>query len=411
MCPSILTPTVHDGQLNVFARTASHRLAVRTHDGDRWSSGWTDLGVVPGDGTSIVSQPAAIAWEVDDDETPRLDVFVVSSSENRVFGKHKVENNGQWSDWVDLGPGAGSAVQACRGGDDRIYLWTMDDESYNITQNFWVPGSNNEARRKLKLRQVDGDDDDDDDGEDEEEEEESNSAGSWTTTGSRWNAASSPAQGPAASAPGIACRSSNILHDLVWYDRNADRLWHQSYNDSSSSWGSQRSFDGDWVGSPSIFSYSSLSSGASSQAQRFDFFGIQSDDEVYTFSWSASDGYSDVRSLGGSIVSSPSSIQFPSSTASTRDVFALGSDGQLHHQHYDGTAWSRDWENLNITARSAPSAIVFDGAAWLFWLGEEGSLMSGRMVGNDNPGAEWADQIEVEDLGGDLTLEYFIANE
>lgn len=388
---------------------------MRTHDGDSWSSGWTDLGVVPGDGTTIVSQPAVIVWEVDGNETPRLDVFVVSSNENRVFGKHKVENNGQWSDWVDLGPGAGSAVQACRGGDDRIYLWTKDDESHNITQNSWVPNPDGEAKRKLKARQVGGDEDEEDEDEEDENEDgedESTSQGRWTTTGTRWDTASNPPQGPAASAPGIACRSSAILHDLVWYDRDAGRVWHQSYNDSSSSWGSRRSFDGDWVGAPSVFSYSSMSFSSSSQdQQRFDFFGIQSNEEVYTFSWSSANGYSDVRSLGGSIVSSPSSIIYPSSTASTRDVFALGSDGQLQHQHYDGTAWSREWENLNITARSAPSAMVFDDAAWLFWLSEEGSLMTGRMTASRNPGTEWADQIQMEDLGGDLTLGYFLTDE
>lgn len=362
-------------------------------------------------------------WEVDGDEHPRLDVFVVSSDANRVFGKHKVERDGQWSaDWVDLGPGAGSAVQVCRGGDDRIYLWTADDDSHNITQNSWVPSpTSNEARRilRLKSRQLDEDEDEEEEEEEEENENEeggngNDGLGSWSTTGTRWDTASNPPQGPAASAPGVACRPSSILHDVVWYDRDADRLWHQSYNDSSSSWGTRRSFDGDWVGSPSIFSYSTLSSSSDGrdQQQRFDFFGVQSDDEVYTFSWSAADGYTDVRSLGGTIVSSPSAIIYPSSSdSSTRDVFALGSNGKLHHQHHDGTAWSRSWENLNITARSAPEAVVFDSAAWLFWLGEDGGLMAGRMARSQNPGAEWADHIEVEDLGGDLTLEYFMVDE
>lgn len=405
LCPALLSTTIHDGQLNVFARTSTNRLAVRTHDGDRWSSGWTDLGEVPGgqSAASIISQPASVAWEVDNDDVRRLDVFVVSSDENRVFGKHKIEAGGRWAEWTDLGPGAGSAVQACRGRDDRIYLWTTDQESGNVTQNFWVPSSN-------AKRQVNGDDDDED--EDEEDEDESEDLGSWLSTTTAWETASNPAQGPSSSAPGVACRSSSILHDLIWYDRDEDLAWHQAYNDSSSSWGSRRSFEGDWVGDPTVLSYSSLSSSSSSsssQTQRLDFFGVQSNDEVYTFSWSSTEGYGRMTSLGGSIVSSPASIIIPNvSSSSTRDVFALGSDGKLQHQHYDGTGWAREWEGLNITAWSAPSAVVFSDTAWLFWLGRDGSLMAGS-VASDEGGREWADQLEVENLGGDLTLEYFIA--
>lgn len=370
-----------------------------------------------------------MSWEVDGDENPRLDMFVVSSSasgsRNRVYGRHKIDADGRWTDWADLGPGAGSSVQVCRARDDRIYLWTVDEESRNITQNSWVPNPNAEARKIKKRQSTPGDDDDDDEDEEEPDEDEDGDGnnspgpgnpnpdpdepGNWAFTGSEtWNPASDPAQGPAASAPGVACRSSSILHDLIWYDDDAERAWHQSYNDSASSWSEPRSFEGDWVGSPSVFSYSSLSA-SSDEPQRFDFFGVQANNEVYTFSWTASDGYSRMTSLGGSIVSNPVSIIMPNAP-STRDVFALGSNGKIQHQHYDGTGWAREWEVLDIKAWSAPSAVVFDDGAWVFWLGEGGSLMGGRMEA-DEGGAEWADQLSVEDLGGDLTLEYFITEE
>ena len=64
LCPAVLSTTIHDGQLNVFARTSSHDIAVRTHDGERWSSGWLNLGSTP-DGSNIVSQPVSVTWEVD----------------------------------------------------------------------------------------------------------------------------------------------------------------------------------------------------------------------------------------------------------------------------------------------------------------------------------------------------------
>jgi hypothetical protein len=316
----------------------------------------------------------------------------------------------------------------------------VDEESRNITQNYWVPTSNAEAKRKRQTIPPDDEEEEDENEPDEDEPDEdepdededgnttpppnnnnpdpgnSTEPGTWAFTADEpWIPAADPAQGPAASAPGIACRSSSISHDLIWYDANTNLAWHQSYNDTSSSWSDRRSFEGAWVGTPSIFSYTSLSTSSTEEdePQRFDFFGVQDNKQVYTFSWSSASDYSRMTTLNGSIISTPTSIAL---SPSTRDIFALGSNGHLHHQHYDGTGWQSEWEDLDIEAWSAPSAVVSDdGDAWLFWLGEGGSLMAGRMQKDEGSsgggGAKWADQLVVDDLGGDLALEYFIMEE
>lgn len=430
LCPPILTAQNHDSRLHIFARTPNNELTLLTHDGERFSREWTSLN--ESSIGNIVSQPSSISWDEDGEDTPRLDVFAVSSDSGAVISRHRIDEDGAWSDWEEIGNGAGSAVVACRPRDDRIDLFTLDSESFNITHNYWQPNPNQEAKKKRQNEEEPDEEEPDENEPDEDESPEApnptipspgsptpttppgsnnggsdpNSPGSWRFSGNTAWDAISPGMGPAASAPGVCCRDSTIFTDLVWYTRSDGRLMHSQYNrGGNGEWSNPRSIGGNFIGSPVVYT-------TSDDPERFDFFGVQADNELYTFTWrssrSNSDGdYSNLNSLGGSIASQPSVV---SVAEGVYDVVALGTDGSVKHQHHNGTAWREDWEDLDIKAMSAPQVMEFDGMIWLFSVNRDGQLQASNMEDNEGR-ATWRGQLTTENLGGEIELDFLLAED
>ena len=430
LCPPILTTQAHDSRLHIFARTPANEITLLTHDGDSFSREWTSLN--DSSVGNIVSQPSSISWDEDGEDTPRLDVFVVSSDSGAVLSRHRIGEDGAWGDWEELGNGAGSAVVACRPRDDRIDLFALDSESWNITHNYWQPNESQEARRKRQSEPDEDEPDEDEPDENEPDEDESpsnptsanptpadpsptnppgpggdaNSPGSWRFTDNAAWGAISPGMGPAASAPGVCCRDSTVFTDLVWYTRSDGRLMHAQYNrDGSGAWSTPRSVGGNFIGSPVVHA-------TSDDPERFDFFGVQADHELYTFTWrssrSSADGdYSNLSSLGGSIAGQPSVV---SVAEGVYDVVALSTGGTVVHQHYDGSAWRDDWEDLDVKAMSAPQVVEFDDAVWIFSVNADGQLQASSMDGSDAR-STWRGQLRTENLGGDIELDFLLAED
>lgn len=428
LCPPILTAQNHDSRLHIFARTPNGELTLLTHDGDRFSREWTSLN--ESSIGNIVSQPSSISWDEDGEDTPRLDVFAVSSDSGTIISRHRIDEDGAWSNWEEIGNGAGSAVVACRPRDDRIDLFALDSESFNITHNYWQPNLNQEAKKKRQEEPDENEPDEDEPDENEPDEDESpsnptptnppdsgsggnggsggdpDSPGSWRYSGSTAWDAISPGMGPAASAPGVCCRDSTIFTDLVWYTRSDGRLMHAQFNrGGNGQWSTPRSVGGNFIGSPVVYTNSD-------DPERFDFFGVQADNELYTFTWrssrsNAEGDYSGLKSLGGSIASQPSVVSIEEDEF---DVVALGTDGNVKHQHYNGTAWAENWEDLDIKAMSAPQVMEFDGMIWLFSVNSDGQLQASSMEDND-AGATWRGRLRTENLGGDIDLDFLLAED
>ncbi|KPM41705.1 hypothetical protein AK830_g4863 [Neonectria ditissima] len=354
LCPQVLSSTTSEDTLYIFARTAKNHIAYITNNGSSWDD-WIDLGEPKGD---LISQPAAIAWQSKTYEIPRVDVFAVSSSENTVYGR-RLEND-SWSAWDDLGPNAGSQPILCKVYDDRIDIWSTDSSDYNITHNWW-------------LSQLDDP--------------------TWYTEGGTWQPQDF---GTAASAPGVVCRDTDIIHDVVWYDRDDSMVWHEQWNEADQKWLDPQSFDGTFIGDPTVVSFSD-------DSERLDFFGIQENNEMYHFSWSSSDGHSSLKSLGGNITSVPSVVSL---SKGTYDVLALGNKGTLQHASYDGSDWS-DWDDTGIEAQSAPLAINVDDQVLVFVLGEDSQLVCTTM--DVSVKMKWTKSSATKtSLGGDLSREFYV---
>lgn len=125
LCPRILSTTIHNSSLYVFARTAEDHITYRTHNGSGWSGSWTDLGKPVG---NVVSQPTSLSWNVGG-KTSHLDVIAMSSSGRSVNERWYSDEEG-WAPengdgWADCGCSAGSAVVMCDAR-DRLDLWVTD---------------------------------------------------------------------------------------------------------------------------------------------------------------------------------------------------------------------------------------------------------------------------------------------
>ncbi|KAK7428393.1 hypothetical protein QQZ08_005012 [Neonectria magnoliae] len=354
LCPQVFSDASSEDTLHIFARTAKNRIAYTSHNGTSWDD-WIDLGQPKGD---LTSQPAAIAWQSKTYNIPRVDVFAVSSSEKTVYGR-RLEND-SWSAWDDMGPNAGSQPILCKVYDDRIDIWSTDASDHEISHNWWMSWMDDPT---------------------------------WYTEGGAWQ--SQPLD-TAASAPGVVCRDTDIIHDIIWYDRDESLVWHQQWNEADQKWLDPQSFHGSFVGDPTVVSFSD-------DSERLDFFGVQEDNEMYHFSWSSSDGHSSLKSLGGNITSVPSVVSL---SKGTYDVVALGNNGTLLHTSYDGSEWS-DWDDTGIEAESAPLAVSVDDQVFVFALGKDGDLVCTTM--DVSVKMKWTKSASKKtSLGGDLSRKYYV---
>jgi len=408
-----------DSTLHLLARSQNSSLALLTRDDESERfGGWTDLGRIPRG--NIVAQPVAISWEPNGDT--RLDVFALSSDKGTVYTRYRDDEDGQWSDWGTIGDGIGSRIVACRPRDERIDLFALDADSGDIVHNYLVGGSV-QAKRKRQLDEDEHDEDEPDEDEpdeDEPDEDESpsppaqptnpasnpasnggnnsnnESQQSWSTASGSW-----PAIEPrraSRSTPAVCCRAASTFHDIVYY--NTTHVLHTSYSPATD-WTIPHAIAGVFIGDPLLFA-------PEDDPDMFMFFGIQDDRNLYTFTWRARNGgeYTDLVSIGGNVASMPSVVSVEDGIV---DVVVLGTEGTLQHQHYDGRSWRSDWEDLNVTAMSAPTVVEFDEETWIFSVDMEGRLQAASLeAGEDTP--EWRDRFQNENLGGDLELRYYYNN-
>lgn len=354
LCPQVFSTATSQDTLHVFARTAKNRIAYTSNNGTSWDE-WIDLGEPKG---NLISQPAAIAWESKTYKIPRVDVFAVSSSDKTVYGR-RLEND-SWSAWEDLGPNAGSQPILCKVYDDRIDIWSTDSPSYDISHKWWMSFMDDST---------------------------------WSTPGGAWEL---QGRGVAASAPAVVCRNTDIIHDIIWYDRNKLLVWHTQWNEADKKWLDPQSFDGIFIGDPTVVSFDD-------NAGHLDFFGVQEDNKMYQFSWSSSTGHSSLKNLGGNITSVSSVVSL---SKGAYDVLALGNNGTLQHQSYDGSEWS-GWDDTGIEAESAPLAITFDDQVFVFALGGDGQLVCTTM--DVSVKMKWTTSAARKtSLGGDLSRKFYV---
>lgn len=358
-CPQTLSTAVFDDKLHIFARTASNRITYKFMNESKWDEEWTDLGKPDG---TIISQPTAVAWEMEG--VPRLDIFVVSSYEKTVYGRHLA--NDSWSDWRSFGPNAGSQPVLCQPYDGRIDLWSTDAKNNDISHNWWMVPVDPPKDKKSNPK--------------------------WYTDKGSWQLAR---LGSAASAPGVVCRESSIIHDVAYYDKEEGHVWHHQWH-KKKGWLNKQSFKGAFVGDPTLVTFPDA-------PERVDFFGLQDDDKLYHYSWTTDDGFSSLYDIGGSIASVPTVISL---NKGTYEMLALDTNGTVMYQHYDGSEFADEWKDLGVKAQAAPLATRYDGKVYIFMVDTDGQMTVATLAeeGIDGTGNQ---AFEAKELGGEMSEEYY----
>lgn len=375
VCPRIVSMTGYDSGLYVFARTSDDTIAYRRRADNKWDD-WFDLGDPRG---RLISQPVSMSWSVRN-QFPRLDVMAISTDDRTTYGRWHSEVEGWASpdgvDWRGIGPKAGSTISMCTPFTNRLDLWGTDRDTGNITKTEWYQKPSEEVSEE-------GDDGD------------TNQNGWFYSAGGRWSWM--PLK-PARSGIGIVCRESKTYHDVLWYADEDNSLYHAAYTEEDQ-WSVSSPWEGEWIGDPTVFN-------PSDDPERWEFFGLQQNNELYHLSWSSSSGesgtYSDLISLGGSIVSAPAVISLERGVL---DIVALDTNGTLQHRHYDGSKWSDSWEDLEVRAHSAPTIVTWDKQVYIAAVAQNGSLM--LWWRDDGVDEKWKGSLSTTRLGGDLSLDFF----
>lgn len=271
--------------------------------------------------------------------------------------------DGSWTDWEAMGPYTDSQLVFCKSNYNRLDVWALDQLSHNVTHTYWLRGN---------------------------EERWANRAGQWGIVAEG---------GPAKGAPGAECRElqeTTIVHDLVYYDREEAKVYHMSYFRRTGKWGRKKSWDGAWMGDPVLISLNN-------QTDRVDFFGIQENRRMYHFGKYNEYNYTEMEDLGGSFASVPSVVAPDDGEI---DLVALGMDGRLVHNHFDGDEWFDEWETLDIESASAPKAVVKDDTVVVFYISRAGEMVVSSIEPDDD-GRWTVGEITTNVLGGNLTNGYY----
>jgi hypothetical protein len=135
---------------------------------------------------------------------------------------------------------------------------------------------------------------------------------------------------------------------------------------------------------------------ASWERNRLDIFGLGTDSQLYHKAWDGSAWYpsqTNWEALGGRFNSPPAVASWGSDRL---DIFGLGKDNQMYHKAWDGTAWF-NWEALGGTFNSPPAVVAWGSNRLdIFGLGTDNQMYHKAWDGN----AWYPSQTNWEALGG-----------
>lgn len=341
---------------------------MKTLNDTSWDK-FTDLGESP---ESMLSQPSSFSWKVHINiGFPRLDLWTVGGDNNTAYRRHFTNVEG-WTAWEAEGEDIGSSIAICGPYPHKMDVWSTARSDQRIYHDWWYQYPDEDIGKGLK------------DGNTTKHGKMSEGENGWLKENDL---------GRAKSAPAVVCRDSNVQADVLWYDRTTSKLTHSSW-ELTTKWSSSTTFDGDFIGNPTVVSF---------DKDEWDFFGVQSDNKLYHLSWKGGKtGYSKLNNLGGSLISAPTIVSLGDNKM---DVIALGTDGNLQRMYFDGSEWADKWENLKISARSAPSAIVYKNLLYILAVTEKNTIMA--LSRDAKFATSWKYSLRKEDLSGKMTVDGF----
>ena len=305
------------GQLNVFTRTPANTLGYRSFAQSTGWSQWQDLG------GNLLGNPAVVSWA-----PGREDIFVRGPN-NQLW--HDWSEAGRWGTWEDLGGSlAGDPTAVALGADNLAIFARFTDGSINeITwtgkwsgwQNRGITSLGDPTAVTWASNRIDlfirG----------------TNQA-LWHTYYSSgvWHSGWESLGGIISSDPIAVAQTVNRLD--VFARAGNNELFSKSW--TGTSWTGWGDLHGSVAGNPSVVSWSN---------GRLDIFTRDAGtthnlDHI----WSSNGNWGTWQSLGGSLGTDPVAVSW---SAYRLDVFAKGTNPELFHQWWSGSAWAANWEDLH----------------------------------------------------------------
>lgn len=299
--PQVLAGAELDGRQYIFATGQDQQLWQVVRENGSWQE-WEASDQL------LQSQPSAIVWG-----TPQqISVFAIGAADGKVITKPF--KNDVWGDWQSLKANASSPVVACNPGrGESVHIWIREDgDAKSVIHNYWE-GDNKR----------------------------------WHSEWSDWEySMNNDVVKGSISTPGIVCRNTTIFHDVVILEKDSGMALHKQWGFIPSSWTAWEQLGGPFTGDPVV---------VSPALDRVDLFGIlKADHTMVHQSWNQTSNYTEPLSLGGNWSSIPSVTV---SDNNRLDVFALSTDGTIKHRAVLDSDWNADWDDLGISASSAPLTI------------------------------------------------------
>lgn len=370
--------------LYIFARHKDEdKVGFIKTDGSTWND-WRFFETTDGD--QLISPPSTQVWPVNGTRW-RLDLFTVGQDDHKVYNKWIDDNTESWPSWVDITDqdDIKSPLSTCFvtriDRPHRLDVWGIEEDTDIIAKTLW--------------RQSD---DFNDNYNENDTDWETADNGNYVGESSIWLSQDVLTQsgGPFTVACSYQRDVEDSIHEIIWYTDDRSQAFHSSYSDAGN-WETPTTLDGDWIGSPSLFSQGE-------NLTDMYFFGVQDDHEMYHLSYTAGDTLGTPKRLpkGGNITSVP---VFDSPEEGVFDIVALSGKGTLVHQHYDGDEWLSEWEDLEIEAASAPGIRGYKDNLWIFAVKKNGDLWVWKV--EYGLGAEWREGLDGgKNLKGELSLGY-----
>lgn len=389
VCPQILTAavlglnTTEDKKLFVFARGNGGIYFNWAHVKDLSSTGgWpaaSKWSALVGGGAQFISQPSAMAWNLGD----RISVAAVTDNTNMVQMTRFTldptgQNNFTVDGWQDLGGPVDSPLATCaiNGTRGDYYAFRGQEFLHNLshrngTVDMW------KHPQQLGIAAWDGGDD----------------VGSSQTA-----------------KPGVVCRQSEWVHDLVYYDANgAVRHGMWAWKVPGNHWTEYVNLGGKFKGDPTVIAVG---------ADRVDFFGIGEDKAMYHWTWTEAGNHTELENLRGSFHSVASAVATGLTSAPAAaapddvriDVVALGTNDRVHHRTMRGMKWVSEWEDLGVEGNSAPMLVHYGSSkegperVGLFVVGYDNQVHQATWAVTEDP--SWKD-LKWTSMGGAMTTDFY----
>ncbi|KAK0644300.1 hypothetical protein B0T16DRAFT_460372 [Cercophora newfieldiana] len=362
VCPQILASAA----LDAWTSSPTLLLFVRGIDNSIWYTSAAASSLAPSwptsqrwqslaSGSPFLSQPSALTWG----NGTRASVFALNDP-NHMVRTAKFVDPSKIPEWELIGGPVSSVVSTCAVNGTRPDLWTSSGEA--VAHNYgFGPGYDN-----------------------------------------AWNVQSQTGWPidlsfgvKISSRPGVLCRSSPSVHDLVVYGEDG-AVRHMQYSETAG-WTPSTNRGGKFLGEPVVVEVN---------GERLDFFGIGEDKRMYHFTWTKDGGYTLLEDVGGSFQSVPSVAV--TGRGSRLDVLALGANDHLQHRVLQGSRWASEWEDLGVFGNSAPLLVNMTRTepekVGVFVIGAAGEVNQTTWTASSD--LSWKNLIW-KGMGGSMTTEFY----